>query len=288
MSNNDLRAEFIDITPSMAEKWLAENNKHNRKMYEKTTGSYERDMKNDAWCINNQGIGFDVNGNLIDGQHRLFAIVRAQKPVKMLVVTGLPEKQGKTGIPTQETIDGGKGRTVADRLHLGRNMDNANNKVAIANVIAQKIMGRSMKTSADQAYRIIDLYADEIEFIMSGKSTTRGLNYSPVIAAMVFAARVRLDQAVEFKDRYYRGTECSSGHPALTLREFVINKNSIKGGFVNSGSSFRSSIFNGAANALESFCKGRLLKKITAHPHGYEYFFNLQKGCVGMVREWLS
>lgn len=287
MNVKELGAAFIDVTPLMAEQWLRENNTHNRKYYENTALGYEKDIKNDAWCVNNQGIGFDVNGVLIDGQHRLAAVVKAGRPVKMLVVTGLPERQGKAEMPTQGTIDRVKVRSVGDNLSLVRGIDNANTKVAIANVIALKVMGTNQRTSAYTAYKIIDLYADELEFILSGKTTIRGLSFSPVMAAMVFAARVRLDQVVEFKDKYFKGTGLEAGHPALTLREFIFNRNS-KGGFINSGSGYRASVFNGAANALEAHCKGKTLKKITAHPHGYEYFFNLQKRAVGMIKEWLS
>lgn len=287
MDAKEPNAQFIDVTPLMAEKWLNENNNHNRPRYPATINAYTNDMIMDAWGIHNQGIGFDVNGTLIDGQQRLSAIVQANKTIKLLVVTNLPEKQCKANIRTQEMIDGGKVRTVGDRLKLNRGEDNANTKVAIVNMIIGKVIGKTFRSTPNLAYSVIDLYRDEIDFVLCNTRSIPGLRYSPAVAAMVFAARVHLDEVIEFKERYFSGTGLTPGHPALTLREMMISRGSRTGSFaISGGSSSRFSVFNGASNAIESFCKGKMLKKITASPRGYEYFFNRQRGPVQLIQEW--
>ena len=41
------------------------------------------------WKVTNQGIAFDADGNLIDGQHRLAAILQTRQTVKMMVATNM-------------------------------------------------------------------------------------------------------------------------------------------------------------------------------------------------------
>lgn len=46
-------------------------------------------MSRNAWPITHQGIAFDEFGQLIDGQHRLHAIVKSKKTIPCLVSTGI-------------------------------------------------------------------------------------------------------------------------------------------------------------------------------------------------------
>ena len=47
-------------------------------------------IKNGEFTLTHQGIAFDEDGNLIDGQHRLHAIIKAGIAVKMEVSSGWP------------------------------------------------------------------------------------------------------------------------------------------------------------------------------------------------------
>ena len=60
------------VMPEMAREWLTHNT-HNRPVSRQTVEQYARDMKAGRWYYTNQGIGFDVNGVMTDGQHRLLA-----------------------------------------------------------------------------------------------------------------------------------------------------------------------------------------------------------------------
>ena len=60
------------VTPEMAREWLTHNT-HNRPVSRQYVEKYARDMRAGRWHYTNQGIGFDVNGVMTDGQHRLLA-----------------------------------------------------------------------------------------------------------------------------------------------------------------------------------------------------------------------
>jgi len=105
-----LKYEVVHITPGMAESWL-EKNKKNRPIKPKSIAAYARDMASYSWRLVGDPIRFDVNGDLIDGQNRLLACIKADVGFTSLVVYGLD--------PTdQSVIDSGVARRVADNLAL--------------------------------------------------------------------------------------------------------------------------------------------------------------------------
>lgn len=71
-----LEIEEIDIEPHLAESWLTKNVK-NRNLTDRIAKKYARDMASGKWKTTGDPIRFDVDGNLIDGQHRLQACVLA-------------------------------------------------------------------------------------------------------------------------------------------------------------------------------------------------------------------
>lgn len=112
----------IDVTPELAKKWLAQNT-HNRNLRERVVNGYAADMRDGNWVEDGQSIKFAKGGivlldnppihggPLLDGQHRLTAVVSADTTVRMLVVTNLDGA-------TQETMDTGAKRSLGDVLKL--------------------------------------------------------------------------------------------------------------------------------------------------------------------------
>ena len=94
------------ITPEMAKEYLNKNTS-NRKLRGKHLERLTRDMVNNNYLITHQGIAVSDHNVLIDGQHRLSAIIESGQPQWMLVTTGLPMK-------TQEEVDGGAKRHAGD------------------------------------------------------------------------------------------------------------------------------------------------------------------------------
>lgn len=98
------------IWPQMAAEML-ENNLKNRKVSQNVVDLFARDMANGEWELNGESIKFDKNGRLIDGQHRLLAIIKAGVSVQTFVVRGLnPET-----IYTQDT---GRRRSLKDAFDV--------------------------------------------------------------------------------------------------------------------------------------------------------------------------
>lgn len=79
------------ITPEKAQEYLKHNTENYRGLNKDRIISYANDMKKNAWQFNGEAIKFSESGKLIDGQHRLHAIVRAGVPVDMLVIRGVDD-----------------------------------------------------------------------------------------------------------------------------------------------------------------------------------------------------
>jgi hypothetical protein len=108
-----------NITPSLALKLLESNIKNNRKIDKKQVSAYARQMARGLWrCDNGEGLGFNPDGKLLNGQHRLHAVIEYGQPVEMLVFSGIPDE-------AMTSLDDGKRRTLADAMTInGKNLPN--------------------------------------------------------------------------------------------------------------------------------------------------------------------
>ena len=100
--------EIKNVTPALAASWLG-TMRRNRKLSAPRVKRYAQAMKDGLWKLNGQNIIFDKDGVLIDGQHRLQAVLVADCDVQMGVMRGVD--------PTAwDTVDWGRARTLTDAL----------------------------------------------------------------------------------------------------------------------------------------------------------------------------
>lgn len=97
-----IKIEVVNVTPKMAQKWLEKNSK-NRAIINNSVKSFSRQMSEGKWVFNGDPIRFDDKGELIDGQHRLEAVIMSGKTIQFVVQKGLSED-------ARLTIDIGKNR----------------------------------------------------------------------------------------------------------------------------------------------------------------------------------
>jgi hypothetical protein len=106
MKKPSIKCELIFITPQMAKEMLVGNtaNRHKRRWWVEAMANA---MKRGEWITTHQGIAFTASGRLLDGQHRLEAIISRGEGVWMLVTTGIAEEAFKVidnGITQQSEI----------------------------------------------------------------------------------------------------------------------------------------------------------------------------------------
>lgn len=100
------------ITPKMAADLMKDHTK-NRRLRNWTIKRLVNDIQNGRWRWNGQPIIVDKNGVVLDGYHRLHAIIEAGIAVESLIVTGVPTD-------AVHTMDSGQARDARDAFHIER------------------------------------------------------------------------------------------------------------------------------------------------------------------------
>lgn len=110
------------ITPEYANQLLLKNTS-NRPINKATVESYTSQIISGMWKLNGEPIIISDEDTLLDGQHRLNACVKANKPIQAVIVTGVPKD-------VFATIDTGRVRTTGDIFNI-QGIQNANQVGAI-------------------------------------------------------------------------------------------------------------------------------------------------------------
>lgn len=187
-NNGEMYSEVITITPELAAKLLKEFNYNNRNINEIRARLYAEQMKAGKWRLTHQGIAFAKNGHLIDGQHRLEAVVRANIPVDMWVFFNC--QNNSIG------VDDGRGRKIAEHMYF--EFGDSNIKIrnpsllSMINFLISYYLGRYTVTTTDRAIAFFEKYPKETDYIYSivcssKKRALRGAKRSAILAAC-FAA----------------------------------------------------------------------------------------------------
>lgn len=206
------------VTPSVA-KLLLEKNKRNRGVSTATVAAYVRDIKSGAWELNGETIKVSVDGDIIDGQHRLLAIIKADLPVKVFVIGGLLKE-------VQMTVDTGRKRSFSDELGM-RNVVNSKALVAtIRQCLAHEFLGfggSSKSHNLVTSHEIEEFYlahSTSLQEVMPlSKKLAKDINIAPsIIAAMYLTlSNIDKDATYDFFHSLAMRTTAGDGDPRLAL-----------------------------------------------------------------------
>lgn len=161
-ATNEYRAEVVLVTPGMAAEWLAtsEGNprwKNNPNRSDKTpkladerrVKSLANDIQRGDWAPGTNGVGFNVEGHLVEGHHRLNAIVKSGVAVPLVVVYGISKE-------AELHIDDNKIRTEIQRTGLSCYILGA---VSIHKAILEGYSSpRNVSTTTEEKLRVVDLH----------------------------------------------------------------------------------------------------------------------------------
>lgn len=145
MNRSDMPfSENALITPEMARR-LLDSMDGNRPKSKSRWEIYAADMRNGKWDMNGESIKIDKNGRMIDGQHRMLAVIAADRPVWFTIMRNIEPK-------TFATIDSGQSRTTGQVFSI-KNIKNANTTGSIVCRVEelrekQKITGGGRRVKA--------------------------------------------------------------------------------------------------------------------------------------------
>lgn len=215
------------VAPSMAEVWLTKNTA-NRRIRRQQVERFARDMESGAWQENGEGICFASDGTLINGQHRLTAIVTAGATLPMLVVRNLP-------MAAQDTMDDGAKRTTGDTF----NFHGIANHHAAAAIVRRVLMwqdGSRTNTGAMQPSKAEQLEAWRTDPVLreavDAAVQMRGRKQVPssiVGLTWWLFAQIDREQCSEFWNGLYTGSNLDASSPIHVVREQIIRRNAQPG-----------------------------------------------------------
>lgn len=229
MKDTNIKTRYQEVTPQWAEKKLAELQKlvdegtfRNRNINKDLVNTYASDMARGRWGITHQGLAFDEYGRLLDGQHRLWAVIKAGIPVVMAVTTGVPATtNGKMDLPTMDLLDRGKVRSIGQQLHIAHGVVGAGQVAATIRSIAYVYTNDSgIKLSITQTVELINMYDRDIQAIFNRTTHTRQ-RVGPVCGPMAVYRSVSPDKADEFATGYFTKESLAKGSPILALIKWV-------------------------------------------------------------------
>jgi hypothetical protein len=125
-----MKTEVVRITPSKASE-LLKNNVGNRKLSKSHVRFLSGEMVKGNWKFDGQPIRLTSSGRVLDGQHRLNAIIQSKTSQDFLIVEGIE-------IDAFKVMDTGKGRSAADILGIKGFKYSAYLSQAIKSILAHK------------------------------------------------------------------------------------------------------------------------------------------------------
>lgn len=226
---NNVTMTLKSITPELAQHYLSMNVK-NRRVQDNQVQFYLRQMKSGQWKITGDPVKLSSDGALLDGQHRLLAIVAYGQPVEMFVAEGLEPE-------SFEVIDTGKPRTAGDVLSVF-GVEKAINVAAIVRFI---LLFKMDKKHASWFTRTVSpSHSDVLDFVQKHPHMNeildfvhkvyRDFRYLPVsvIGGFYFLfAEKNQTKADKFFMQYKTGLELTKTDPVYWLRDRFL-KNEIQ------------------------------------------------------------
>lgn len=220
-----VKTEFMLVTPEMAESWLDKNLDKNRKFRELLESKYHSAMQRGRWNERSgETIKFDDGGNLIDGQHRLSALMRYGKPLWFSVSYNCAQDAFKN-------LDTGATRKGPDVLSIDlEDGKNLNILSSVLTLIHRSVTGFNQATFSPTNDMIIELarehpdVQESIAFVLQHRAP-KGFVSPSMMAFMHYQITRKHNRQIA--DNYVLaildGEPCKNDQPLKMMRRRLID-----------------------------------------------------------------
>jgi hypothetical protein len=205
------------VTPGEATKLLAAND-HNRNLRPSRVAQLAEAMRRGEWELNGETIKVAEDGTLLDGQHRLEAVVESGIGIDTLIMRNLPMR-------AQDTVDTGRRRRLADILKIEGYADS--HALAAGVSILHRLRSGSRidyshgnAPSAQQALDLIDKEPQIIQSVVVARRVTKAVGGPIGIFSALHCVFLEIDPdpTEEFYARLVDGARLEPEDPTLHLR----------------------------------------------------------------------
>ena len=218
-----MELNLVKVTPKIAAEMLEENTQENRSVKNANLERLIFDMKNGNWDANNgETLKFltpkkgQKYGTLVDGQHRLHAIIASGKTYKLPCMTGVSDD-------AFTTLDSGSSRTMNDVL-TSKSIPNAARTAAALVVLEQFYRGnfKSRGISHRALLKRFKQHPALEHYAQDAQRLNKVLNPSDAMFLSFALQSIDETRGKEFIDMLVFGG-AEQGHPLHILREKLIS-----------------------------------------------------------------
>lgn len=224
------RIKLKEITPVLAAKWL-ERNTVNRPMSQGLVRKYAADMERGRWDINGETIKLSINGELLDGQHRLRACIVADKPFKSMVAMDLPATAIKS-------VDIGRNRSFSDRLALEGTEKYRNSTAALVRALWRYRNGLAVDPTHEQLAELYEQTREDVDravLLVNGLRSNVGgstpINVTAAALVYLMARGKNAAQAELYVQQLIVGEYIGKEDPAFVVRTRILRAKADRMGF---------------------------------------------------------
>lgn len=217
-------SEIIDITPQQATKWL-ERNVNNRPLNADRVKTIAAAILRNEWTLNGDSVKLSLTGRLLDGQHRLSAIVVAGRPCRSLIVRNLPDE-------TFKAIDTNRMARQARDVLAMEGIQNATTHASAARMLfyyenyGHPFVNEPVTIEQVNAIALNRPGMAEAVSYVCGRLWLKK-HMTPTLAAFCRYVFMKQDAdiAAKFFDELVSGVGLAKGSPVLLLRERLLGGN---------------------------------------------------------------
>lgn len=207
------------ITPALAAKILLKN-QVNRPIRIDKVAQMARDLSGGRWQLTGDQIVLDADGNLIQGQHRLSAVVKSGVPMTTYVVRGIRRE-------AMLAMDIGTARTAGDQFAV-KGYPQAQRVAAAAAIVWRGRRGLLRSNNARPSLAELMALVEEHPSIVDSVRLCKGTEHvigTGIMAGLhfLFAEKDRV-MADWFVRRLELGDDLPEGSPVLALRNRLLLK----------------------------------------------------------------
>lgn len=228
-----MKLELRTINKEIAQV-LLENNINNRKANKDHINALAIHMKEGNWKSSGDPIRISKTGRLLDGQHRLMAIVKSDTSNEFVVISELEDE-------VFDVIDTGKNRNAADMLKIS-NISNGNTiagiiKLVIAYEKELSLLGAASthQKQFNAPFKVLERYnTDPLHWQETHRNASRYYEKSKLLYPSEYGllyhifSKIKRSDAEEFLEKLSAGIDLKENDPILLLRNRLIEYKSNK------------------------------------------------------------
>jgi hypothetical protein len=172
------------VTPQLASELMSLNMENNRNISTTVVKRYAQIMTEGSWYLSDP-IKFTKDGELIDGQHRLTALIKSGTSQVFVCLTGYDKKSA-------EVLDQGKKRLALDVAKI-RGVYMTSHHISIMRMLTMLAEGSSsssgmhLKLTPSEIVSACDIHIDLLNFCLEYSNKKSGIKFSPVLSAVALA-----------------------------------------------------------------------------------------------------